>query len=146
MSEKLLSAGDFVPHRNPYPQNKQGEQDGGLNALPRVSHLGRYHAIPMSPNITSSADSWRYFGRTAGGPEIFEVYRIPANGIPLDEQDLSLYPERLQREGTWLCDLNEFSILHEQMNGNFDEIIDEIDSQMVEKLYAQWVSSEWPGR
>ena len=41
MPEKLLSAGGFVPHRNPHLQNKQGEQDGGLNALPRVSHLGR---------------------------------------------------------------------------------------------------------
>ena len=100
----------------------------------------------MFLDFTPTANSWRYFGRTAGGPTVFEVYRIPANGKSLNEQDLSLYPQRLLRDGTWIYDRNYTPILDEQYNGNFDEINDELNSDVVETLFNEWALYRWPGR
>ncbi len=91
-------------------------------------------------------DKWKYYGRTAGGPNVFEVFRFPDNGLGLDDQDWCSYPEWLQPDGSWACYADDTTISDERANGNFDEYIDEISKEQVETYLAAWSAEGWPGR
>jgi hypothetical protein len=93
-----------------------------------------------------AVDNWRYFGRTAGGPEIFEILRFPKNGLDLDHQDWAMYPEWLQPDGSWEFYPCDITICNERLMGDFCEDIDEITKEKVEELYARWILGHWPGR
>lgn len=90
--------------------------------------------------------SWRYFGRTAGGPEVFEIFRFPDNGQDLDHQDWAAYPEWLQPDGSWVFYPDDVTICNERVTGDFDESIDEISREKVSEFYTFWSSTNWPGR
>jgi hypothetical protein len=90
--------------------------------------------------------NWRYYGRTAGGPRIFEILRFPDNRQDLDHQDWAKYPEWLQPNGLWVYFPEDVTICDERVTGNFDEYTDEITREKVDELYALWLSLGWPGR
>ncbi len=101
----------------------------------------------MSIEATFTESEWRYLGRSAGGPTVFEVYRIPANGKALTEQDLTRYPELLLADGTWATRSSSIdAILREHYSGNFDIEEDEISGDVARQLFEAWKSTEWPGR
>jgi hypothetical protein len=91
-------------------------------------------------------NSWKYFGRTAGGPNIFEICRFPNTGVDLDNQDWTRYPEWLQPDGQWKFYPNDNTICNEQITGYFDEHIDELQKEEVDKLHSMWLAGKWPGR
>ncbi len=94
----------------------------------------------------TTSNSWRYFGRTAGGPSVFEICRFPDNGRVLDEQDWSQYPEWLQPDGTWAFYPDDSTICNELVFGEFDECRNEITREQVDELCFQWQSEGWRGR
>jgi len=98
----------------------------------------------MNSEVTNN--KWKYFGRTAGGPVIFEIFRFPDNDKDLDGQDWSRYPEWLQSDGSWINYPDDLTIVCERAQGNFSEAEDEITSQEVHELYTLWSSQKWPGR
>ena len=95
---------------------------------------------------SSTVMKWRYYGRTGGGPTIFEVLRFPDNGQGLDHQDWSKFPEWLQPDGSWVFYPNDITICNERLNGNFDDDTDEITSEQVAQLFRRWHGTNWPGR
>ena len=91
-------------------------------------------------------DKWKYYGRTGGGRDPFEICRFPDNGQVLDDQDHTHYPEWLQPDGTWVFFPNDISIFNERANGNFDEEIDELAFEQVKDFFTSWTREGWPGR
>jgi len=93
-----------------------------------------------------SQDKWRYFGRGVGGLGVFEIYRIPNNGLSFAEQDRRKFPERLMPDGRWKCFKNDRTLWNERLVGDFNERTDEITPDVVQELFALWKQTEWPGR
>jgi hypothetical protein len=89
---------------------------------------------------------WRYFGRTSGSANIYEIYRIPDNGIPFINQDPSKHPERLRRDGSWKYDSKDNAIWNELMTGDFNQVADEISEEEVKRLFDLWTKTKWLGR
>jgi hypothetical protein len=90
-------------------------------------------------------NSWRFFGRNSGGDEIYEIYRIPANGKPFHKQHPSEV-ERLKRDGSWKFDPTDKAIWAEMLKGDFSETADEISEEKVGQLFSIWSKGNWPGR
>lgn len=91
-------------------------------------------------------ETWVYFGRTSGGGEVYEVYRIPNNGKPFIEQDREKYPERMCRDGLWRVFPDDSALWNEHFTGDFSESIDTLSEQAVKQILDKWSKSEWPGR
>ena len=89
--------------------------------------------------------NWRFFGRTSGSGEIYEIYRIPADGKPFHEH-LQSGVERLSKSGCWLYDPKDKAIWLELMKGNFVEAQDEMTKEEVAYCFEIWSKGRWPGR
>ena len=90
-------------------------------------------------------ERWRYFGRTGGFGEPFEIYRIPANQKQFAEQS-RLDVQRLRRDGRWEYDPNDEGIWREVFLGGLSEHDDELSEDEVNQLFQKWLSEGWPGR
>ncbi len=100
----------------------------------------------MSDEKATGDRGWRYFGRTSGGPGVYEICRFPVEGGSFDQQDWTRYPEWLQPDGSWVHYPGDISLSGEMLSGYFDEEINEIRLDEVLEFYALWSSDRWPGR
>src|SRR5678815_5169712 len=89
---------------------------------------------------------WRYFGRTGGTGEVYELYRCPANGVALFDQPGGAI-HRLRKNGSWTSDpIGERAIANEEATGYFDEKSDELTEEQALHLFEEWRKHKWPGR
>ena len=89
------------------------------------------------------AQEWKYYGRDGGGPDIFEIFRFPNNGVELDLQDWKKYPEWLLPDGSWVFFPDDDTVKYERVVGHFDECLDEITEEKVRELYRLWSTNGW---
>ena len=88
--------------------------------------------------------AWRYLSRDDGF-DTYEIYRIPANGLPFLKQQAKDV-ERLRRDGTWTFDPSDRALWLGSLNGEFSERDDEISEDEVRRLIELWSKTKWPGR
>lgn len=82
--------------------------------------------------------SWRYFGRTAGSSDVFEVYRFPGNGKPLHQQnDDDVY--RISPGHGWER-VGRSILMGDLVAGWFSERKDEISEADALALIQRWAS------
>lgn len=87
--------------------------------------------------------AWRYFKRDSMTGEVYEIYRCPANGMPVEDQkhgDVYL----LLEDGNWRPNMKQV-LVNEIMNGQFDDPSDEISEEEANNYYKQWKLGKWPG-
>lgn len=90
--------------------------------------------------------NWRYFGRSAGGDNVIEIFRLPSDIYKNEFGMPQLHKmERLLPDGIWKKDPDDKTILNEYLGGWFDEE-DEISMETVEELVSKWSNDKWPGR
>ncbi|WP_047192988.1 hypothetical protein [Caldimonas brevitalea] len=88
---------------------------------------------------------WRYFGRTSGMADIYEIFRCPADKKKLGLTDIPLM-ERLRSDGTWFQDPTDRALMDEMFSGWFSES-DEISPEKARELFERWKTiDDWPGR
>jgi hypothetical protein len=94
-------------------------------------------------NDQQNKTMWKYFGRESGTGRFYEVYRCPANGKRLIDQELEdVYV--LLRDGSWRPNMREI-LIDEMCKGYFSERDDEISEQKAQDLYRSWQEGCWPG-
>lgn len=80
---------------------------------------------------------YKYYERTSG-VAVWELYRCPANDLPLFEQPLSEIQKASQHQ-SWMSVKNINGLWEENLTGWFDES-NEINAEEAEAVLLSWVS------